>query len=364
MFRIWSKLCNILSKSPVIPDACVCLYFLINLIRAGRIEWPETRMYDQTGHAENAAEIIDLTRYYGDLLAVDHLNIKIRRGEVLGLLGPNGAGKTTTINMFCGLLKPSEGKVVINGRPLIGKGPGHIRPRVGICPQENILWPKLSCFEQLVFMARMYDMKTGQARQRSMMLLDQLGLMEKRNKMAQTLSGGMLRRMNVAMALVQDPEFVVFDEPEAGLDPQSRVLVRDFIISTAREKTVIFTTHNMDEADRVSDRVAIMDRGRLLKLDRPDNLKRSVGEGDILEIHFQDPDMYLPPGVGDELEKMGLRITARCGMMIARAGNMMGKVHDIYKVLEKHEIRTGEMNMRGTSLEDVFIELTGRSLRQ
>lgn len=324
---------------------------------------PETSMYSPSNQPETAAEIIDLTRYYGDLLAVDHLSLEIHRGEVLGLLGPNGAGKTTTINMFCGLLKPSEGEVLINGRSVGGMRHGGEKPRVGLCPQGNILWPKLSCFEQLVFLARMYDMSTGQARERALMLLDRLGLMEKKDKTAQTLSGGMQRRMNVAMALVHDPEFVVFDEPEAGLDPQSRVLVRDFIVSTAREKTVILTTHNMDEADRISDRVAIMDRGRLLMLDRPENLKRSVGEGDTLEIRYQDHGTKLSPEILDELNKMGLRVTAGKESLVIRTGEVIGKVHDIYKILEKYEVRTGQMSMRGTSLEDVFIELTGRSLR-
>ena len=212
--------------------------------------------------SEFALEIRNLVRYYGKLLAVDHLSLQVRRGEVFGFLGPNGAGKTTSIHMMCGLLKPNSGEVFINGKKIHSPAGRKIRSKVGVCPQAIIIWNKLTCFEQLVFMARMYDVPGKTARKRADHLLDSMGLLEKRNKLASTLSGGMKRRMNVILAIVHDPEIVVFDEPEAGLDPQSRIMVREFIKETAREKTVIFTTHNMDEAERVAERVAIIDSGK------------------------------------------------------------------------------------------------------
>jgi ABC-2 type transport system ATP-binding protein len=219
-------------------------------------------------------QVNNLTKYFNEIKAVDGLSLEINRGEVFGLLGPNGAGKTTSINMICGLLTPDSGEVIINGNKMTSGGTKIIRTKVGVCPQNIIIWPKLTCFEQLVFMARMYDVPGPVARHRADSLLKRLELQEKRNKLASTLSGGMQRRLNILLALVHEPELVIFDEPEAGLDPQSRIMVRDFIISTAREKTVIFTTHNMDEADRVSDRVAIIDSGKLLMLDSVENLKK------------------------------------------------------------------------------------------
>lgn len=209
-----------------------------------------------------ALEVKDLVRKYGNLTAVDHLSLQIKQGEVFGFLGPNGAGKTTSIRMMCGLLKPTSGELFINGQRVPPDGSGATRSKVGICPQENILWSKLTCFEQLVFSARMYNVPRSLARSRADRLLEEMGLESKRNKLAGTLSGGLKRRMNVIMAIMHDPEILVFDEPEAGLDPQSRLLVRDFIRESALNKTVIVTTHNMDEAERIANRVAIIDSGR------------------------------------------------------------------------------------------------------
>lgn len=319
---------------------------------------------ERSANFESAAEIIGLTKYYRDLLAVDHLSMQIRKGEVFGFLGPNGAGKTTSILMICGLLKPSAGEVYINGQRITHSRKKSVHARVGICPQNIILWPKLTCFEQLVFMGQMYGVPTVTARQRADILLSRLGLQEKRNKLANTLSGGMQRRLNLMLALVHDPELVVFDEPEAGLDPQSRLMVRDFIISTARDKTVIFTTHNMDEAERVSDRIAIIDKGRLLQLDTPANLKRSIGEGDVLELTLQSNDHSAVERVTAMLREKELMVNSTGEKMFIRARGLIVQIHNIYRILESENIRVSEMNMRQNTLEDVFIHLTGRGLRE
>jgi ABC-2 type transport system ATP-binding protein len=319
---------------------------------------------ESTANFEVAAEIVNLTKYYGNLLAVDHLSMQIRKGEVFGFLGPNGAGKTTSILMICGLMKPTEGEVFINGQKISHSKKKKIQEKVGICPQNIILWPKLTCFEQLVFMGQMYDIPPSIARERADMLLSRLGLQEKRNKLANTLSGGMQRRLNVMMALIHDPDFVVFDEPEAGLDPQSRVMVRDFIISTARDKTVIFTTHNMDEAERVSDRIAIIDRGKLLQLDTPGNLKKSIGEGDILELSILSNDIAAVERAMILLKQQELTVSKKEKKLIIRARRLIERVHAVYKILESENIQVTEMNMRENTLEDVFIHLTGRTLRE
>jgi ABC-2 type transport system ATP-binding protein len=311
-----------------------------------------------------AIQVKNITKYYNDLKAVDGLSLDIRQGEVFGLLGPNGAGKTTSINMICGLLKPDSGEVIINGHKISGNDAEVIRTKVGVCPQNIIIWPKLTCFEQLVFIARMYDVPGPVARQRADSLLNRLELQEKRNKLACTLSGGMQRRLNILLALVHEPDLVIFDEPESGLDPQSRILVRDFIISTAHEKTVIFTTHNMDEADRVSDRVAIIDRGKLLKLDSAENLKKSIGEGDIIELTLKSKDEKKILNAVRRLEQRDLKVITSGIRMIIKSRNLVEKIPLIFKILEADDLQVNEMNMRENTLEDVFIHLTGRSLRQ
>lgn len=311
-----------------------------------------------------ALEVRDLVRKFGDLTAVDHLSLKVNRGEVFGFLGPNGAGKTTSIRMMCGLLKPTSGDVIIQGQR-ISQGSSHAaRSRVGICPQENILWNKLTCFEQLVFSARMYNVPRSLARSRADQLLDVIGLGSKRNKLAGTLSGGLKRRMNVIMAIMHDPEIMVFDEPEAGLDPQSRVLVRNFIREIAHDKTVIVTTHNMDEAERIASRVAIIDAGRLLQLDTPDNLKRSVGEGDVMEMKLQAPNPNCLTRAADELLTMGYAVSREKERFDIRAMNVVTRIHEIYQVLEREKIFIQEIKVRENTLEDVFIHLTGKSLRR
>ena len=221
-------------------------------------------------------EASDLRKRFGDVTAVDGLSVSVAEGEVFGLLGPNGAGKSTTINLICGLLAADGGEVRLFGEK-VTPGAEVVKRRVGVCPQDIVVWPKLTCLEQLVFTGEMYGMRAAAARRRGETLLAELGLAEKRKKLAVTLSGGMKRRLNFALALVHDPDVVILDEPEAGLDPQSRVMVREYIRAMAARKTVLFTTHNMDEAERVCDRVAIIDRGKLLILDTPDNLKRTVG---------------------------------------------------------------------------------------
>ncbi|MBC8496501.1 MAG: ABC transporter ATP-binding protein [Chloroflexi bacterium] len=227
-----------------------------------------------------------LTKRYGTLTAVDDLTLDVHQGEVFGLLGPNGAGKTTSISMICGLLEPDSGDVSIHGMPVHG-GKFDAHTRVGMCPQETILWEKLTCIEQLEFIGEMYAVPRIVARQRGEELLELLGLSEKREKLSATLSGGMKRRLNLALALVHDPEILVLDEPEAGLDPQSRVLVREYIRSLAQQKTIILTTHNMDEAERMADRVAIIDHGKLLVVDTPEKLKRNIGKGAVLELEIK-----------------------------------------------------------------------------
>jgi len=307
----------------------------------------------------------NLTKRYGSLIAVKELNLEIQRGEIFGLLGPNGAGKTTSINLMCGLLKPDAGLVFIHGKAVNG-GDADIRSRVGVCPQNTILWGKLTCLEQLEFIGEMYGVPRKKARQRGQELLDVMGLSEKRNRLASTLSGGMQRRLNIILALVHDPDILVLDEPEAGLDPQSRVLVREYIREWARQRdrTVILTTHNMDEADRMAGRVAIMDHGELLVLDTPEALKRKVGEGDVLEIDLNG-DQSLPPEKGlDAVLKLAPQTSLVGRTLVIRAKAAVDLLTPITETLRAVGFQPGEIRLRENTLEDVFIALTGRRLRE
>ena len=316
-------------------------------------------MYPDTQNIE--ISIHNLKKTFGDLIAVDNLSLDIYRGEILGILGPNGAGKTTTINMVCGLAPQTEGEIQFyNGG--IKKG-DHIKSRLGVCPQENVYWPKLTCREQLIFMAEMYNLDRRTARLRSDQLLDFLGLKEKSNVLAKKLSGGMKRRLSIALALVHDPDILVLDEPEAGLDPQSRILVRDFIKSIAGEKTIILTTHNMDEADRLSERVAIIDYGRLLVVDTPVKLKKSIGEGDILEFSLSE-SIDEPGGLIPNLKVAGCEVKVSGNHLFVQSKEIIRKVSQVTDIIKSYGFKIQEMTMRENTLEDVFIHLTGRKLRQ
>ena len=305
-------------------------------------------------------EVDSVSKSFGALRAVDNLSLQVRRGEIFGLLGPNGAGKTTTIQMICGLLAPDAGEIRVDGSRVTASDFDMLR-RVGVCTQQNILYEKLTCLEQMIFAGEMYKLPAVLARQRAEQLLEQLGLLEKKNQLASKLSGGMQRRLNFALGLVHDPDLVVLDEPEAGLDPQSRVLVREMIHSLARRKTVLLTTHNMDEADRLCDRVAIIDHGRLLVVDTPEDLKRTAGEGDVMEIELPQT---LSAALLERIEGLGVHVTAADHTLILRSRALLEKLPRLWELLQDQGVHFEQAHMRSNTLEDVFIALTGRRLRE
>jgi ABC-2 type transport system ATP-binding protein len=305
----------------------------------------------------------NLVKRYGTLTAVKDLSLEIYAGEVFGFLGPNGAGKTTSINMICGLLKPDSGDVLIHGSSI--RGDGEITRRVGVCPQEIILWERLTCREQLAFIGEMYGLAPREARRRADLLLAEMNLEEKRNAQARTLSGGLQRRLNLIMALVHDPEIVILDEPEAGLDPQSRVRVRQYIQSLARRKTVILTTHNMDEADRLADRVAIIDHGELLRIGTPGELKRTIGEGDVVEIRLAgDAEQLRGAPAAAAAADPRAQVRLEGDLLTVRMLDAVGQLPGLMEALGRTGARAAEMRIRENTLEDVFLQLTGRRLRE
>jgi ABC-2 type transport system ATP-binding protein len=307
-------------------------------------------------------EAIDLTKKFEDLMAVDGLNIGIKKGEVFGFLGPNGAGKTTSIKMMVGLLQPTSGKVIVNGTDVksIEKG------TIGMCPQELMLWDHLTCKESLNLMADMYEVPKKIRDQRVQKLLDDLFLTEKADTVVSKLSGGMKRRLNLALAVIHEPEIVVLDEPSEGLDPQSRRVLWNYIRAMRDEegKTVILTTHIMDEADQLSDRIAIIDHGKLIRLDTPANLKKEIGEGDIVDMKLSDPskNMDLINLLSDQDDIIS--VVEVKGRINIRALNAIGKLPNMIQNVEKLDVRVADISVRQNTLEDVFIDLTGTGLRE
>jgi ABC-2 type transport system ATP-binding protein len=304
-------------------------------------------------------KIEGLKKKFGEFTAVDGLSFDISKNEIFGLLGPNGAGKTTTINMICGLLSPSEGLIRFD----VTEGHDH-KSLIGYCPQENILYPKLTCYEQLLFIGQMYGITSKGIKQKGYNLLEMLGLKDKANEMASTLSGGMKRRLNICLALIHDPEILILDEPETGLDPQSRILVREFIKLLGKEKTVLLTTHNMDEADRLADRIAIIDYGKLLLLDSPQNLKKTIDEGDILEIIIEKSDEQTVNKFIERMPMFSDVITKGSNSVLIKHPNIIEHIPEIKDNAEISGLLISEIKLRENTLEDVFIHLTGRNLRQ
>lgn len=303
-------------------------------------------------------KISNLTKKYGDLTAVDQLNFEIQRNEIFGMLGPNGAGKTTIISMICGLLPPTSGTIQFENF----NGKDH-KSLIGYCPQENIFYPKLTCYEQLMFIGEMYDISSETLKSRAVDLLQQMGLTDKMNVRASKLSGGMKRRLNICLALIHNPEILILDEPEAGLDPQSRILVRDFIKTFGKEKTIILSTHNMDEADRIADKIAIIDYGKLLLLDTPQNLKKSIGEGDMLEIRIENATEKMLNDFAEKVSVIAQQVKTGFDFLLIKHTNLIEQLSLIKKLAEEQNLKIAEIKLRDNTLEDVFIHLTGRNLR-
>ena len=311
-----------------------------------------------------AAEVMlcaaGLTKRFGPVTAVDGLSFEVHRGEVLGFLGPNGAGKTTTLRMLCGLLSPDQGSIEIDGRR-VGAA-GNLRC-VGLAPQNVVIWEALSCREQLDFMGRLYDLPPRAARQRADELLAAFGLEEKADALGRTLSGGMRRRLNIALGLVHQPSLVFLDEPQAGLDPQSRVLVREYIRGLAGRATVVVTTHDMEEAEKVSDRVCIVDHGKLLILGTVDAIKDRLGEGDVFEIEVADTVAAELLPLVTALVGGQVPPTVQGGLVSFTSTNGAAALPAVLRGMEDRGLQVHGLRVRKRTLEDVFIRLTGRRLR-
>ena len=234
---------------------------------------------------ENAIQIKDLFKCFGDVTAVDGLSLNIEEGEIFGLLGPNGAGKSTTINILSGILQPTFGSAFVAGYD-ITEDPGSVKRLIGVCPQHSAYYKYLTGRENIKLFGDLHGMPKALIEERSAHLIEKIGLVEAADRKSSSYSGGMVRRINLAMALINDPEIAFLDEPTVGMDPQSRRATWGFIEEFRRSgKTVILTTHYIEEAEEFTDRVGIIDRGMLIALDTPQALME-VNGGDNLEDVF------------------------------------------------------------------------------
>jgi ABC-2 type transport system ATP-binding protein len=234
-----------------------------------------------------AIVIEGLTKDYGDVRAVDDLTLSIPEAEVFGLLGPNGSGKTTTINCLTGLLKPTKGSIRVGGFDTQTEGP-KARDILGVSPQETAVYSYLTGKENVRLFGELYSVPKKLLDARVDYVMEKVGLMEESGRRVGKYSGGMKRRVSIAMALVRDPRIVLLDEPTVGMDPQSRRAVWDFIIELKdRGKTVVITTHYMEEAEELCDRVGIVDHGRLIALGPPAELKTKYGAKDLEDVFIQ-----------------------------------------------------------------------------
>lgn len=247
--------------------------------------------------SENSIEVSNLTKYYGKLLAVDQIDFDVKDKELFGLLGPNGAGKTTTIRMICGMLRPTGGKIVVAGFDVSQK-PEEVKRRIGLVPDISNLFGELSAKVNLEFMGKLYGLDKKTRRERIDQVLELFKLKERQNDLVKYYSKGMHRRLTIAAALIHQPEILVMDEPTSGLDAQTARLVREIIIDLNKEgRTVLLTTHQIDEADRLCQRVGIIDRGHLIALNTPEELKNMTEGMRALEIKvLNDVDLqrWLP----------------------------------------------------------------------
>ena len=307
-------------------------------------------------------DVQQLRKQYGDLVAVDSVSFTAEPGQIVGLLGPNGAGKTTTIGCIAGLLKPTSGHVAVSGHDVVNDGRA-ARRQLGIVPQELALYEDLSAAGNLEFWGGAYGLAGATLRQRVADVLTLTGLADRATDKTSTFSGGMKRRLNFGCGIVHSPRVLLLDEPTAGVDPQSRVRLLDLVRRQARAgTTVIYTTHYMEEAQELCDRIAIMDHGRLLAMGTLEELRRLVGEKDLVRLAGRF-DTHAAARALDGVEGVDVLSVAGDGVTIAAAAASR-KLPAIFAALAAAGADIQETTLSVPSLESLFITLTGRELRE
>jgi len=298
----------------------------------------------------------NLTKRFGELVAVNDISFQVAPGEIFGFLGPNGAGKTTTINVLCTLTKPSSGKANVNGYDVVHQQ-SEVRQSIGLVFQDPSLDERLSGWQNLYFHALVYNVPAAVRRQRIEHMFKMMELWDKRNNTVRTYSGGMKRRLELARGLLHYPKVLFLDEPTLGLDPQTRNRLWEYILDLRKREqiTIFLTTHYMDEAEH-ADRIAIMDYGKIVALDTPKRLKRIVGK-DIISVGTDDND------------KVGEEIRRRYQIEVRQDNNEL--VFEVAKgekflpdFIKEFGSRVLSIGLRHPSLDDVFLKLTGHEIRE
>jgi len=310
-------------------------------------------------------QVRDLVKRYmpEDVLAVDGVSFEIEEGEIFSLLGPNGAGKTTTISMLSCLLPPTGGDAKIDGQSIVGASLA-VRRIIGVVPQEIALYEALSARENLVFWGRMYDMGGPELKRRVDEVLAQIGLSDKADAKVETYSGGMKRRVNIGVGLLHKPRLIFMDEPTVGIDPQSRRNILETVKDLNRQgMTVLYTTHYMEEAQELSDRVGIIDHGKLIALGTQKELTQTVGEHETLRLHL---------GEGEESSALVealralpdvIQVSATDGQVILMVPEAEETLPGAITAANELGVRVRSVDIEEPNLEAVFLHLTGRALR-
>ncbi len=314
---------------------------------------------------QNIVSVNQLEKRYqpGDLLAVDKISFDIHSGEIFSLLGPNGAGKTTTISMLSCLLKSTSGDATVSGHS-ITSDPMGVKRLIGVVPQEIALYETLSARENLLFWGRMYGMQGRSLRMRVDEVLEQVELTDRAGDRIQSYSGGMKRRINIGVGLLHKPQLIFMDEPTVGIDPQSRRRILDTVKDLNEQGlTVLYTTHYMEEAQELSDRVGIIDHGRLIALGTQKELTQLVGENETLRLHLSDQLDQQP--LLDSLKSIDGILHAESldhqVMVVAREVEEI--LPAVISAANRADVRIRSIDIEEPNLEAVFLHLTGRALR-
>lgn len=311
---------------------------------------------------EYAIKVENLTRKFNGFTAVDQISFSVKTGELFGLLGPNGAGKTTTINMLSTLLKATSGYGEVSGYD-ISRNKDNIRRSIGVVFQEPALDIKLTGKENLEFHAMMYGIKKQERRKRIKEVLELVELTEKENVLAENYSGGMKRRLEIARGLIQRPKVLFLDEPTLGLDVQTRRHIWDYIKRLNKEGsvTIILTTHYMEEADYLCDRIAIMDRGKFVAMDTPGRLKDILG-GDVVSMEIEgNADALIGQINSLDWIKNMTRHDETLSLTMERGER---RIPELIHVAKENGVNVTCVHLRKPSLEDVFLHFTGKTIRE
>jgi len=315
------------------------------------------------GVAGNAIEVDHIVKKYGDFTAVDDISFQVKDGEIFGLLGPNGAGKSTLIRMMTTLIPITAGAALINGHD-VQKEPDLARRAIGVIPQALTSDLDLTIEENMSIYAKLYDVPAKKRKEAIDELLELVDLTKWRSAQTKTLSGGMRRRLEIARGLVHSPQIFFLDEPTTGLDPVSRVAVWEMLtnIKAHRQLTILITTHYMDEADRLCDRIAIVDHGKLVALDTPMALKASVPGSNVIEVQFENPPADWEQRLG-QLNAVTSVQHEGSGMFRVLTGNGSKTTTELVESAVQAGIGVKSLSVQNTTLDDVFVHYTGRQLR-